>query len=39
MTYIKRLVMQGFKSFVRKTEIPLTNEKIVMLYKSYVQQS
>lgn len=24
MTYIKKLVMQGFKSFVRKTEIPFT---------------
>ena len=24
MIYIKKLVMQGFKSFVRKTEIPLT---------------
>ena len=24
MTYVKRLVMQGFKSFVRKTELPFT---------------
>ena len=24
MTYIKKLVMQGFKSFVRKTELPFT---------------
>src|SRR3989344_5993809 len=24
MTYIKRLVMHGFKSFVRKTELPFT---------------
>ena len=31
MTYIKKLVMKGFKSFVRKTEIPFTNEINVIL--------
>lgn len=31
MAYIKKLVMQGFKSFVRRTEIPLTPEINVVL--------
>lgn len=31
MTYIKRLVMHGFKSFVRKTELQFTNEINVVL--------
>ena len=31
MPYVKRLVMQGFKSFVKKTEIPFTPEINVIL--------
>jgi len=31
MTYVKRLVMHGFKSFVKKTEIPFTPEINVIL--------
>ena len=31
MAHIKKLVMHGFKSFVRKTEIPLTNQINVVL--------
>ncbi|MCR4284828.1 MAG: chromosome segregation protein SMC [archaeon] len=31
MTYIKRVVMQGFKSFARKTEIPLENSMNVIV--------
>jgi len=31
MVYVKKLVMHGFKSFVRKTEIPLTPEINVIL--------
>jgi chromosome segregation protein len=31
MTFVKRLVMQGFKSFVKKTEIPFTPEINVVL--------
>ncbi len=31
MTYIKKLVMKGFKSFVKKTEIPLTPDINVVL--------
>jgi len=31
MTYIKKLVMKGFKSFVKKTEIPLTPSINVVL--------
>ncbi len=31
MTYVKKLVMQGFKSFAKKTEIPFTPEINVIL--------
>lgn len=31
MTYIKKLVMQGFKSFARKTEVPLENSMNVIV--------
>jgi chromosome segregation protein len=31
MTYIKKLVMQGFKSFARKTEIPFENSMNVIV--------
>lgn len=31
MAYIKKLVMHGFKSFVRKTEVPFTNQINVVL--------
>ncbi len=31
MTYIKKLVMQGFKSFARRTEIPLENAMNVIV--------
>lgn len=31
MTYIKKMVMQGFKSFARKTEIPLENSMNVVV--------
>ncbi len=31
MTYVKRLVMQGFKSFVKKTELPFTEGINVIL--------
>lgn len=31
MTYIKKLVLHGFKSFPKKTEIPLTNQINVIL--------
>jgi chromosome segregation protein len=31
MTYIKRLVMHGFKSFARKTEVPFENSMNVIV--------
>ncbi|MFA4960104.1 MAG: chromosome segregation SMC family protein [Candidatus Pacearchaeota archaeon] len=31
MTYIKKIVMQGFKSFARKTEIPLENSMNIIV--------
>src|SRR3989344_4972603 len=31
MTYIKRVVMHGFKSFARKTEIPLENSMNIIV--------
>jgi len=31
MTHIKRIVMQGFKSFARKTEIPFENSMNVIV--------
>ncbi len=31
MTYIKRLVMQGFKSFSKRTEVPLENDLNVII--------